>query len=414
VTIAPVAATGVTSHSDADSPSAAFAVARLWAAGRFPYLAAALFSFQPVYRNDLALLSADPSWRLFVGDDVFTIWSAREFGASLVHQAHHLLRRHGDRGRALPDSDPWVWQACADAETNDDMHRGGIPQPPGSITPGLLGCPEDRLAEQYFSAVRFSEPTRRRVEERMRPVPVCGSLMGAAPGDGPGEDLDLALTDGEAEALRRRTALAVLEHTGNVPAGLQRWAEEEAGRVVDWREALQAAVRATLSSSRTPADYTYRWPSRRASSCPGVVLPGMRRPKPNLALVVDTSGSISESALGLALTQVRAILGSARSGFGDIWMVTCDAEAQSSIKLRHLGALAQPELGGGGGTDMRAGLAAVAKLRPVVDVTLVLTDGLTPWPAAVGRLRVVVALIGRPSAPVPQPPAWAHVIRIDT
>ena len=40
------------------------------------------------------------------------------------------------------------------------------------------------------------------------------------------------------------------------------------------------------------------------------------------------------------------------------------------------------ELLGGGGTDMGAGLAKAAELRPRPDLIIVLTDGYTPWPSA--------------------------------
>jgi len=66
------------------------------------------------------------------------------------------------------------------------------------------------------------------------------------------------------------------------------------------------------------------------------------------------------------------------------------------------------ELVGGGGTDMRAGIAAAMALRPRPDLVIVLTDGETPWPERRPAARVVVCLIGDGG----HAPEWASVARI--
>ena len=66
---------------------------------------------------------------------------------------------------------------------------------------------------------------------------------------------------------------------------------------------------------------------------------------------------------------------------------------------------------GGGGTDMGAGIRAAAALRPRPAVTVVLTDGYTPWPAEAPKgMRVVVGLIG---AQTPEAPRWARSVRVE-
>lgn len=91
-------------------------------------------------------------------------------------------------------------------------------------------------------------------------------------------------------------------------------------------------------------------------------------------------------------------------------VICCDssaAEAQSIVDARDV------NLVGGGGTDMGAGLVAAAKLRPKPTVTIVLTDGFTPWPAErprnCGDVIVVIADASSPDAPT-----WAKTIRIST
>jgi predicted metal-dependent peptidase len=71
----------------------------------------------------------------------------------------------------------------------------------------------------------------------------------------------------------------------------------------------------------------------------------------------------------------------------------------------------QVQLIGGGGTNMGAGIAAAAALRPRPAVTVVLTDGYTPWPSRAPKgTRVVVGLLG---ARAPDAPPWARAVRVE-
>jgi len=71
----------------------------------------------------------------------------------------------------------------------------------------------------------------------------------------------------------------------------------------------------------------------------------------------------------------------------------------------------QVQLVGGGGTNMGTGIAAAAALRPRPAVTVVLTDGHTPWPGQAPKgTRVVVGLLG-PGAP--DAPPWARAVRVE-
>ncbi|HWH34255.1 MAG TPA: hypothetical protein VNT56_02950, partial [Acidimicrobiales bacterium] len=66
-----------------------------------------------------------------------------------------------------------------------------------------------------------------------------------------------------------------------------------------------------------------------------------------------------------------------------------------------------------------AGIAAVAKMRPRPSVLVVLTDGMTPWPAEAPKaMEVVVGLIGDEGdsrgGQAWAPPAWARVVHVGT
>ena len=133
----------------------------------------------------------------------------------------------------------------------------------------------------------------------------------------------------------------------------------------------------------------------------------MRQPLPQVAIVLDTSGSMSDQMLGQALAEVSGVLRGLGVGRRRLRVVCCDAtayEAQRVLDAREVRLL------GGGDTDMRAGLEAASGLKPHPDLVIVLTDGHTPWPqAAPGGVRVIVGLMD-PGGTVPE---WATAVMVE-
>ena len=105
------------------------------------------------------------------------------------------------------------------------------------------------------------------------------------------------------------------------------------------------------------------------------------------------------------------VQGCLRAGAGSSGTVlVCDAEMHEIKKVKRVSAMS---FSGGGGTDMRIGIAAAAKLKNRPDYLVILTDGYTPWPSAPPpRMRVIVGLIGKYKAPLSDMPSWAKVIDI--
>jgi hypothetical protein len=292
------------------------------------------------------------------------------------------------------------------------------------VLPHHLGAEPGRLAEEYFAALRQARPPAQPGDasqpghagaegkaghrEDAGHQGDCGSgAHGFArrdEADGPA-----GLSRWQAELLRRLVAEEVTRHgqqPGDVPAGLLRWARDLLSPRVDWRKLLAAELRRAVADTTGAVDYSYRRPSRRAAAAGDVVLPALRRPVPEVAVVCDTSGSMTEELLAMALTEVEGLLrslGLARQ----VRVLACDvavAPAQRVSSAR------QVELVGGGGTDMGAGIEAAARLRPRPAVTVVLTDGFTPWPDGPPRgMRVLIGLLG---GQAPDAPGWARAVRI--
>jgi predicted metal-dependent peptidase len=174
---------------------------------------------------------------------------------------------------------------------------------------------------------------------------------------------------------------------------------------VPWQQVLRGAVRGVLASEAGRTDYTYKRPSRRR--IPGVILPGMRSPSLGVAMVVDTSGSMGTEQLGAALAEIGGVLSSAGVSRERVHVLACDAAAAAPQRVR---AVSDIRLTGGGGTDMRIGIEAAARLRPQPNVIIVLTDGITPWPDQPPGPRLVCAVIS-PSPPRGTP-EWAVTVHV--
>jgi predicted metal-dependent peptidase len=396
--------------------------ARLHAARARPYLATALFALHTVESRQVPTMSVDRYWRCYVSPAFVDRTSVEELAGVWVHEVSHLLRDHHgrsdrfarERGLTGP-AERLRMNIAADCEINDDAFGDGLVRPEGAVEPESLGLPRGELMEDYLRRFRLGPRTASIAWLD------CGS--GA---DGREREWELGpdgahgLSEQERDAVRFRVARGITGRPGDTPRGWQRWAEEAFHPPQPWRELLGAAVRSAVCGPGAGGDYSYGRPSRRSAGVPGVVLPSLRRRPPRVCVVIDTSGSVSDTELGSALLEVTAISRAVGGRRDLVTVLPCDASAPVAHSLCRAEGI---PLLGGGGTDLRTGFARALRTRPGPDVLVVLTDGQTPWPSARPACRTVVGLFPRPDAArswdeddpeaVPaRPPAWARVVDI--
>jgi predicted metal-dependent peptidase len=389
--------------------SGKLAAARLRAATIQPFLAEVLFAMAPVARPGLGSFAVDERWRLLIDPARLDGWSVPEAASVLLHEVAHLVRDHAGRARALEvaTSDRQRWNLATDAEINDDLLRDGVELPAGAIVPSSLSLPAGRAAEYYYAQLGGTD--------ELPPSDDCGvgchacdTGHGVPPettSDEPSDGEPDGLRPFEQDLLRRKVAHEVMANAGTrpgrKPGGWERWASGVLEPQLDWRDLLRSALRSGVASMSGADDYTYMRPSRRR--VPGVVLPRTISPVPAVAVVVDTSGSMSPAQLSEAWSEVSEclrLMGSNRR------LVTVLANDVDATVVAASGTDVQ--LIGGGGTDLRKGIAAATRLHPRPGLIVVLTDGATPWPAEPPPCRVVVALLGTDATT----PAWATTVKV--
>lgn len=377
--------------------------ARYRAAAQRPYLASALYALSVVPSRHLATMGVDRHWRLYVQPAFVDEHAVEELAGVWVHEVAHLLRDHHGRADRLPAGDRVDHHRvnlAQDCEINDDLIADGLTLPASRVEPETFGLPTGRLFEQYLAGIPHSPVIHVQCGSGAHGLNVPGEL---------GESGAPAVRQVEADALRRSTADSIRAHVrsrGTVPAGWQRWADQIAEPVIDWRRLLTGALRQAVAWAAGAVDYTYARPGRRTGALHGVVLPSLRRPLPRVAIVVDTSGSMGNDDLAAALSEVTGVLRAVGIRGNRVTVLACDADVHAVTRVTKA---EQVELGGGGGTDMRVGIAAARAVPDPPQIIVILTDGGTPWPDEPTGCRLIAGLVGENP---PLPPPWIEAIHI--
>ena len=398
------------------------AAAKLWltsARGDLPYLSNALYSLQAVSSQQVGTITADADWRIYINPHWLSVSTVPDVATGLAHVTWHLLADHAARAGSMMVTarTSQAWRDATDVTVAETLTAGGLDDH-GLPTTQQLGLSPGRSAEEHYArlsrlpstaedAGRADEPEDAGVDDS------CGSCN-----DGLTQDHEVPLSADvasvgtvQADEIRRRVAIEFREHVtsrGTSPGEALRWASAILEPVVPWQQVLTAAVRRAAGWANGHTDYTYTRPSRRQFAVRNVVLPATRRPLPTVAIVVDTSGSVDDGMLGQALGEVDGAVAGLGVPGEQVTVLACDAAVSTVQKVRRA---ADARLGGGGGTDMRQGVAAAALLRPRPDVLVVLTDGYTPWPQnPPAGMALVAALLHREGTSPPPAPEWALAV----
>lgn len=223
----------------------------------------------------------------------------------------------------------------------------------------------------------------------------CGKRWGGSCADGvsrPWESEGDHISPIEKELIAKEVARKIKEHTANrgtVPAGMVRWADDQLKEpIVPWNKELASIIRGHLASLSGYGDITYSRRHRRQSIYGNVIKAAPYRLIPQIVVVVDTSGSVSDDMLTQALTETHHIL-RVNEGLG-VTVMSCDAAVGNVQKVF---SRKQVTFKGGGGTDMCEGLRVAVEKKP--QVIILITDGYTPYPkdAPDSKIRFVTLVL---------------------
>lgn len=386
------------------NPRQALAAARFWAIEKAPYFSHAILSLQPFEvpngtLSPIGTFGVTARGVLYYEVQALERWSTPEAGTVLIHEVLHWIRDHAGRCATLA-ADPKLFNLAGDYEINDDLLAMQLPLPDGGgMQPARDGFPINRTAEEYYQLLQQQAQQGKGGDGKdpgFGQTCSCGSASGhahpAEPDDGGkgagdeqdedgggvdrprGHDVDVL------EAIRQATATAVSDAVtrgvGNIPRGVARWAEERlTPPKVPWTTKLARAGRGAVAYRPGATDYSFNRVSRRQGGLgfgPGrPVAPAMVTRVPNVAVAVDTSGSMGASELERALIESTAIM---RAIGAEIQFVACDCKVHAIERVRSPKQL-QASFKGGGGTSFVPVFHALEELRPRPEVMIFITDG---------------------------------------
>ena len=130
---------------------------------------------------------------------------------------------------------------------------------------------------------------------------------------------------------------------------------------------------------------TYRRLNRRGLGH-GVCRPVKRSGKPQLAICLDTSGSMMNDDYDKAYAVIKKLLDNLGSN-EDVCVITGDTGAKTKVIMSKKvtdAQLKQLQMSGGGGTDVGVLIEdTLTQANPKPDVIVAITDGITPWPSVI-------------------------------
>ncbi|MGC9012223.1 VWA-like domain-containing protein, partial [Thermogladius sp.] len=156
-----------------------------------------------------------------------------------------------------------------------------------------------------------------------------------------------------------------LKMVGSDPRA-DRIVRERLGLVVKWKGILTNLVRRAMAPTKIRK--TWSRPNRRL---PGVYPYKTPYGLGKVAVLVDTSGSVSDVLIKQVLGEVQKV---ARAAVADVVVIPWGATAYPEFELKSPADLGKLKLGGGGTSMLRDALEVVGKKYPDADAVVILSD----------------------------------------
>ena len=310
------------------------------------------------------------------------------FAHETLHCVYDHVNRTGDRIRMLAN-------VAQDYVINADLVQSNVGKllPEGCYERKYYGWNFERVYDDLMKDAKIQEMTMEELADMLiddHLINESGSGSGGdQEGDGKGDIEDNGdgtgvsksrpkMTEEEREEMKQQIRdtlinAAASQQAGSLPANLERLIKELREPVMNWKDLIDVAI-----PSLQKDDYSYTRINKKYASA-GLVFPGVSEgERIDVAVAIDTSGSISQDQLEEMFSEVVGLMEMYDDYIVRIWQFDTDTYNYAEFTKYNQDEIEEYELKGGGGTDFEANWKLMKDNEIEPQLFIMFTDGY-PW-----------------------------------
>jgi len=287
---------------------------------------------------------------------------------------HEVLHCVFDHMQARGDRQPQLYNAAADYNINMTLVEQNIGKP---ITEDKLEGGKICLDWKYqgWNSYEIYDDLLQSQKDAKGMDVHMDELKPGEGEDADGKGASVEMSEEEKKALadeiKQATIQAAQAAGEGVPDVIKRMISELVAPKMDWRDILRTQLESSLKN-----DFTFMRPSKRSGE---VMFPGMNKDEElNIAIGLDTSGSISQDMLRDFLSEVQGIMDQYQSYKVHIFQFDTDVYGAEDFTSDDGRTMDEYQLKGGGGTDFDVVFNYLEQYNIEPDQLVMFTDGY-PW-----------------------------------
>ncbi len=273
------------------------------------------------------------------------------FGHEVLHCVYDHFGRRGDR-------DPQLFNIANDFAVNADLIKHRVGEKITTV-PCLHDTKYDGMSSEEIYDVLYEKAEKIDISKLLDQM-IDEHLDGEGDSDSDGDQEGKGkgrpkLSEADRQAIKDEIKEAMLaaaqtsDGAGNIPAGVMRLIKDLTEPQMNWRELLRMNLESTIKS-----DFTWMRASRRGWHM-DAVMPGMKNDEMiDIAIAIDTSGSIGEKMLKDFLGEIQGIMDSFPAYKIHVISFDTDVYNPAQYDSDNLDSICEYEPAGGGGTDFDA------------------------------------------------------------
>jgi len=314
-----------------------------------PFFGTLALRLKLVQNEDIGTAATDGQRLLYASKFIAKLDPAQLKGL-IAHEVMHCVFNHMTRRQ---QRDEKVWNVAADLAINNHLLECGFILPDGGLVDKQYA---NMTAEAIYNKIKDDPPKQ------------CPWGLVIDSGTGTIENGSAAALESEWQVAVTQ-AVEVAKQRGKLPASLQSFVQDIVKPKVDWRSVLWPFLTSIVQN-----DFTWSRPNR-AYISEDEYMPSMRNEAAGqFAVILDTSGSITNEELEQFLSEILAIHSELEPE--QIVIVQCDARVNKVVLIDREERIdtAKFEIVGRGGTAFEPAFTHITENYPGVEAAVYLTD----------------------------------------